>query len=217
MSCVKRYALQPRKSTDVQLGHERRRGIAQLLIMVAVIIMGIMTRGSTIDAVLRPLFADVRRRRSMYGRHSSSGTISLTSAQPLRTRTPEPSEHEKPNRRPTSPGTLRQRRMAGPAHRSVSEALTLPLSPRLRPSGSPRPGTLPSRRPGRNAHLHPLRVDDSLKRMKRSPSKDMGDIVPSPLPIEEDWGTDHENEASSSEIEDDLAQELASIWQTKPL
>lgn len=202
---------------DVQLGHERRRGVAQLLLMVAVIIMGIMTRGSTIDAVLRPLFADVRRRRSMYGRPSLSGTVNLESAQPPRASTPEPSVYEKTNRRPTSPGTLRQRRMATPAHRSVSEALSFPLSPRLRPSGSPRPGTLASRRPGRNAHLHPLKVDDGSRRTKRSPGKDLGDIIPSPLPVEEDWGTDHENEASSSEIEDDLAQELASIWQTKAL
>ncbi|OCF39647.1 hypothetical protein I317_06558 [Kwoniella heveanensis CBS 569] len=56
-----------------ELGYERRRGLAQLLIMFVIIVLGVITRSSTIDAVLKPLLAEAKRRRSM--RKSFSGPL----------------------------------------------------------------------------------------------------------------------------------------------
>ncbi|WVQ99509.1 hypothetical protein IAU59_006644 [Kwoniella sp. CBS 9459] len=56
-----------------ELGYERRRGLAQLFIMFVIIVLGVITRSSTIDAVLKPLLAEAKRRRSM--RKSFSGPL----------------------------------------------------------------------------------------------------------------------------------------------
>ena len=58
-----------------QIGYERRRGLAQLFIMLIVIILGIATRSSTIDAILQPLVAEARRRKGVYGRRSLYGPL----------------------------------------------------------------------------------------------------------------------------------------------
>ncbi|KAK8864573.1 hypothetical protein IAR55_001823 [Kwoniella newhampshirensis] len=58
-----------------ELGYERRRGIAQLIIMLVIIVLGVVTRSSTMDAVLKPLLAEARRRKSIYGRKSISGPL----------------------------------------------------------------------------------------------------------------------------------------------
>ncbi|WRT66522.1 uncharacterized protein IL334_003481 [Kwoniella shivajii] len=58
-----------------ELGYERRRGLAQLFVMFIIIILGVISRSSTIDAVLKPLLAEARRRRSIYGRKSFSGPL----------------------------------------------------------------------------------------------------------------------------------------------
>jgi hypothetical protein len=57
-----------------ELGYERRRGIAQLLITLVIIVLGVVSRSSTIDAVLKPLVAEARRRKS--GFSSISGPLS---------------------------------------------------------------------------------------------------------------------------------------------
>ncbi|WVF71348.1 hypothetical protein IAT40_006151 [Kwoniella sp. CBS 6097] len=56
-----------------ELGYERRRGLAQLFIIFVIIVLGVITRSSTIDAVLKPLLAEAKRRRSM--RKSFSGPL----------------------------------------------------------------------------------------------------------------------------------------------
>ncbi|WWD17122.1 hypothetical protein CI109_101559 [Kwoniella shandongensis] len=58
-----------------ELGYERRRGIAQLFILLVITVLGVVTRSSTIDAVLKPVLAEARRRRSIYGRKSISGPL----------------------------------------------------------------------------------------------------------------------------------------------
>ncbi|WWD03343.1 hypothetical protein V865_001395 [Kwoniella europaea PYCC6329] len=58
-----------------ELGYERRRGLAQLFVMFIIIILGVISRSSTINAVLKPLLAEAKRRRSIYGRKSFSGPL----------------------------------------------------------------------------------------------------------------------------------------------
>jgi hypothetical protein len=59
-----------------ELGYERRRGIAQLLITLVIIVLGVVSRSSTIDAVLKPLVAEAKRRKSFYSHNSMSGPLS---------------------------------------------------------------------------------------------------------------------------------------------
>ncbi|ORY32860.1 UNC-like C-terminal-domain-containing protein [Naematelia encephala] len=58
-----------------ELGYERRRGIAQLVIMLVIIVLGVASRSSTINAVLKPLLAEAKRRRSVYGGHHRNGPL----------------------------------------------------------------------------------------------------------------------------------------------
>lgn len=58
-----------RRSTETQLqlladelGFERRRSLAQLVVLVSVIVLGALSRGEAIDALLRPLSATSQRR-----------------------------------------------------------------------------------------------------------------------------------------------------------
>lgn len=46
-----------------ELGFERRRGVAQLFIIIVIIVLGVASRSTTIDALLRPLMAEARRRK----------------------------------------------------------------------------------------------------------------------------------------------------------
>ncbi|WWC62151.1 uncharacterized protein I303_104743 [Kwoniella dejecticola CBS 10117] len=70
----KTFQTQLRGLTD-ELGYERRRGLAQLFVMFIIIILGVISRSSTIDAVLKPLLAEAKRRRSIYGSKSFSGPL----------------------------------------------------------------------------------------------------------------------------------------------
>lgn len=47
-----------------ELGFERRRSLAQLIVLIAVIILGVLSRGDTIDALLRTLAVEGRRARA---------------------------------------------------------------------------------------------------------------------------------------------------------
>ncbi|OWZ33575.1 hypothetical protein C347_02605 [Cryptococcus neoformans AD2-60a] len=59
-----------------QLNYERRRGIAQLIIMVVLILLGAASRSSTINAILTPLLTEARRRKSdYYHKKSLSGPL----------------------------------------------------------------------------------------------------------------------------------------------
>nr|XP_019046506.1 hypothetical protein I302_05256 [Kwoniella bestiolae CBS 10118]OCF25436.1 hypothetical protein I302_05256 [Kwoniella bestiolae CBS 10118] len=58
-----------------ELGYERRRGLAQLFVMFIIIILGVISRSSTINTVLKPLLAEAKRRRSIYGSKSFSGPL----------------------------------------------------------------------------------------------------------------------------------------------
>ncbi|WWC70163.1 uncharacterized protein I206_104111 [Kwoniella pini CBS 10737] len=58
-----------------ELGYERRRGLAQMFVMFIIIFLGFISRSSTIDAVLKPLLAEAKRRRSIYGGKSFSGPL----------------------------------------------------------------------------------------------------------------------------------------------
>lgn len=54
------------EEADIQIGYERRRSIAQLLVLVAIVVLGVVSKSVTVDAALKPLFAEARRRRSIY-------------------------------------------------------------------------------------------------------------------------------------------------------
>jgi hypothetical protein len=73
MDAERREVLSEIRVLSAELGYERRRGIAQLLITLVIIALGVASRSSTIDAVLKPLVAEARRRRSM---KSISGPLS---------------------------------------------------------------------------------------------------------------------------------------------
>lgn len=59
-----------------QLGYERRRGIAQLIIMLLLILLGAASRSRTINAILTPLVTEARRRQTdYYHRKNRSGPL----------------------------------------------------------------------------------------------------------------------------------------------
>jgi hypothetical protein len=74
MDSERRAVLSELRILSSELGYERRRGIAQLLITLVIIVLGVVSRSSTIDAVLKPLVAEARRRKSVY--NSTSGPLS---------------------------------------------------------------------------------------------------------------------------------------------
>lgn len=76
MDSERRAVLSELRVLSSELGYERRRGIAQLLITLVIIVLGVVSRSSTIDAVLKPLVAEARRRKSFYSHSSISGPLS---------------------------------------------------------------------------------------------------------------------------------------------
>jgi hypothetical protein len=56
-----------------QLAFERRRGIAQLIILLILLALGVLTRGAKMEAVLMPLLAEARRRSVSHRRSRLSG------------------------------------------------------------------------------------------------------------------------------------------------
>lgn len=117
-----------------ELGFERRRGLAQLFIIIVIIVLGVASRSNTIDALLKPLLAEARRRKKSF--HISSEKSPISAKLPIRRKTPN-------------------------IPRSISTSVDFfPLSPRPRSSMPPR--SIPNRRIARNAHLHaakPREVD----------------------------------------------------------
>jgi hypothetical protein len=78
MDSERRAVLSELRVLSSELGYERRRGIAQLLITLVIIVLGVVSRSSTIDAVLKPLVAEAKRRKSFYSHshNSMSGPLS---------------------------------------------------------------------------------------------------------------------------------------------
>ena len=60
----------------LQLVYERHRGVAQLILLLLVIVLGVATRSETIDTLLKPLLVEVKRRQSQYSRKRLSGPLS---------------------------------------------------------------------------------------------------------------------------------------------
>ncbi|RXK39302.1 hypothetical protein M231_03381 [Tremella mesenterica] len=58
-----------------EIGYERRRGIAQLFILFVMVALGVATRSSSIDAILKPLIAEAKRRRSFYVKRAVTGPL----------------------------------------------------------------------------------------------------------------------------------------------
>jgi hypothetical protein len=59
-----------RRNTEKQLrilsddlGFERKRGLAQLFIIIVILVIGLASRSETIDVLLKPLLAEARRRK----------------------------------------------------------------------------------------------------------------------------------------------------------
>jgi len=76
MDSERRAVLSELRVLSSELGYERRRGVAQLLITLVIIVLGVVSRSSTIDAVLKPLVAEARRRKSVFSHNSMSGPLS---------------------------------------------------------------------------------------------------------------------------------------------
>ncbi|ODN80517.1 hypothetical protein L202_02743 [Cryptococcus amylolentus CBS 6039] len=58
-----------------ELSYERRRGIAQLIVMITAIVLGVASQSRTIDAFISPLLTEARRRKNIYDRKSISGPL----------------------------------------------------------------------------------------------------------------------------------------------
>lgn len=134
--------------------------------MIVVIVLGVASRSSTIDAVLKPLLAEAKRRRSVYGLR---GHLDISEGSPLDTKS---DDQEPPSRdtisrfrprfnarRHNTPG-FRQRRqqsIAMPNFRSVSASDQLGQLGSMSSYANPPPrATMPARHLGHNAHLHAL-------------------------------------------------------------
>jgi hypothetical protein len=146
------------------------------------IIMGIASRSSTIDAALKPLIKEARRRRSVYKSSNSAGLYAEKS--PALVHDLPKSKIVKPGRRPNTP-SLRHRRQASlaiPNFRSFSTS-DQPIQPGLL---SPRHGlSLPlrptsggiPRRLAKSAHLHTIEADRVRQQIRAEPTE-----MPTPKP-----------------------------------
>ncbi|CAK9781119.1 unnamed protein product [Cutaneotrichosporon oleaginosum] len=182
-----------RRTTETQLqlladelGFERRRSLAQLVVLVSIIVLGALSRGEAIDALLRPLSSDsVKRRRDATrdrGKRLSTGPlagllIDVGGAE----ETEELASPTTPRmkRRPL-PLSLKRRT---PGTRSISAAEPSALfedreSPRPLQRGristiTPRP-----RRLARSSHLHAMRRRDGSA--SEADPEDRGTPTPRP-------------------------------------
>ena len=141
--------------------------------MITIIGLGVVSRGNAIDAVLKPLVAEARRRRSDYGRDKRYGPLAglridlgadrppavigqgrpkMTDADVDKASTPIATYRMRPRgvstaRRPTTPNPLRQRKqlVSSPDFRSISATdHGLPNADGATFPRSPRPrGSLP--------------------------------------------------------------------------
>lgn len=186
-----------------ELGFERRRSLAQLILLISIIVLGAITRGEMIDALLRPLVAEVLKRRSswdrererrrdgLFQRRLSTGPLAgmvidvpLTSpvARPLST---------SPKRRPVAPTSVsvrrREVRSISAAEFSWLDEDTPIHNHRSRGVASNR-----ARKLARSSHLHtmPRREDTSASEAEDSR-------------LRSEW-TEDGLSASASEVDDDL-------------
>lgn len=100
-----------------QLGYKRSRSLAQLLILLVIIFLGVAFRGDTIEAVLKPLVAEARRRRSVYGQRSTHGPLASLSFDLNQDRSPaviEETRPKPPSRQPTDPDQRESATTAAP-------------------------------------------------------------------------------------------------------
>ncbi|WVQ80238.1 hypothetical protein IAT38_002343 [Cryptococcus sp. DSM 104549] len=125
-----------------ELSYERRRGIAMLFIMIVVIVLGVSTRSSTIDALLHPLLAEAKRRRSIYGRKSISGPLTglridmgfgrppaIIGQDRPQPRDPAPDPAPQPNRRDSLPSPTPTPRVRTQSTRERGTPSNRPLTP----------------------------------------------------------------------------------------
>lgn len=193
-----------RRSTEAQLrvltdelGFERRRSLAQLIVLVSIIVLGALTRGEMIDALLRPLVSDVLKRRSSWHRDGtqrdgakrlSSGPLAgLLIDIPTANTTPQARPTTAPRsprsplkRRPLTPITTPRRR--GIRSVSAAEFAWLDEEPRRR-----------TRKLARSSHLHMMRRRDSASEGERERIR--GSLG--------DW-TEDGLSASASEVDEEL-------------
>lgn len=206
-----------------------------------IIALGVASRSSAIDAVLKPLVAEARRRRSFYARKNLSGPLAglridmgvgrppAVIGESRREEAPTPTRTKPLSRANSSrAGTPRPRKAPpAPTFRSFSAAdfPPGPTSPRSklasRPAGAPR-------RLARSAHLHTIEADKFREKARQdlhndaaavqddgvSPTSQVEDVLPSPLTFDEDWGTD--GEASASEVDNselDHRNQSRTMWQ----
>jgi len=176
---------QLRVLTD-ELGFERRKSLAQLIVLVVAIILGVLSRGNAIESLLGALAVEGRRRHTRvrtttsttpnkHQKRLSTGPLAgllidvaspststtnpstPTAAHQSTTLQPRLSSGKAP-RRPVTPNSNLRRRT--PASRSFSaEPGTLPLDHEADNFVSPRRNAVLSQRRklARSAHLHPIR------------------------------------------------------------
>ena len=157
-----------------ELSYERRRGLAQLLIMLVIIVLGVASRSSAIDTIIQPLLAEARRRGSVNGRRNAlSRRINVesqhTGYDPGPSRVPDVhypvttskdlSRGNLTPRRPTTPsfGSTRKKQGRETPYRSFSAAdyAGAPKSVSIRNG----PAAAGPRRIARSSHLHALDAD----------------------------------------------------------
>ena len=218
-----------------ELSYERRRGLAQLLIMLVIIVLGVASRSSAIDTIIQPLLAEARRRRSVRRNPPRDrATIDSHLRELGPNKVPDVLSPVSPNkdfsrgnlppRRPTTPnfGSMRKKQLKDAPYRSFSAAdyagVAKGVSRNAPTTGAPR-------RIARSSHLHALDADRVRAEVrdavhdyagvgagmdKKDQEREKGEgRIPDHLAVDLDgpneW-TDHETEASASDVEERLQQ-----------
>ncbi|GMK55252.1 hypothetical protein CspeluHIS016_0203080 [Cutaneotrichosporon spelunceum] len=219
-----------RRATEAQLqlladelAFERRRSLAQLIVLVSIIVLGALSRGKAIDAILRPLSSDAVRRRRAEGKDERDVRAKRLSTGPLAGLLIDVALS--PSDGPPSPSTPRSKRKSmvpgpsvrrrTPGTRSISTTdgalfdneespRALHQSHRGRISGlTPRP-----RRLARSSHLHAMRRRDGSTSEADPGSEERGTSAPrARVTGRQGQPTMGEEEGSTSEVEEVLSED----------
>jgi hypothetical protein len=193
-----------------EIGFERRKSLAQLVILLAVLVLGLLTRSDMLDSIINALAENKRQhtrvRPSRHQRQLSTGPLAgllIDVASPV-PRTPVPSTPTiptqpdanlrvstgKPARRQLAPSaSLRRRNTSNSRSFSAEPSLLMDLDLEdelTSPSRRSLVANPPRRRIARSAHLHPIRRrGDESSEAEGARTSEGGRVrlPPSPSPV----------------------------------
>ncbi|BEJ16334.1 hypothetical protein CspHIS471_0509390 [Cutaneotrichosporon sp. HIS471] len=222
-----------RRTTETQLqlladelGFERRRSLAQLVVLVSIIVLGALSRGEAIDALLRPLSSEAVRRKRAEMKDEQDGRGKRLSTGPLAGLlidvVPAPpsdglASPSTPRIKRRSVGPVGSARRRTPGTRSISAAEPSALfdgnedSPRpLHHSHRGRISALTPRprRLARSSHLHPMRRRDGSASDADPGPEERGTPTPRSRVVgRQRHGETEEDDGSTSEVAEVLSGE----------